>query len=153
EPTADLDPGTAHEVLVVLLDLHRRHRTTLVLVTHDEATARLADRVVRIDGGRVVADTTPVERPPAPATVLTAPVPATARLGSGFGAAAARSAAALLVGAGVVAALDHAAATAFHRRHDREQSARRDLEAVALRQLWAEVERIEPAPDGSYSVT
>src|SRR5262249_42583930 len=94
---------------------------------------------------------TPVGRPHA--TGAPPPDPATARLRSGFGAAAARSAAALLVGAGAVAALDHAAATAFHRRHDREQAGRQELEAVALRQLWAEVERIEPAPDGGYTVT
>ena len=38
-----------------MLDLRRAHGTTLVLVTHDPALAELADRVVRLRGGKVVA--------------------------------------------------------------------------------------------------
>ena len=42
EPTGNLDPHTAEEVENLFLDLHRRSRTALVLVTHND---RLADRL------------------------------------------------------------------------------------------------------------
>ena len=56
EPTGNLDPITGAQVLEQLLELRRSRGTTLVLVTHDEAIAALADRVVRLDAGRVVSD-------------------------------------------------------------------------------------------------
>lgn len=157
EPTADLDPATAGEVLAVLLDLHRRHRTTLVLVTHDEGVAGHADRVIHLDRGRIVSESEPERqrRPEAgPSLALRLghhqPV-REARLGAGFGTAVVRAAAALALGAGVVAAADHVAATLLHRRADRAQTTGRELEAAALRQLWADIERIEPEPDGHYT--
>ncbi len=44
EPTGNLDRATGEKVLSVLRDLKDRFGTTLVLVTHDVAVARLADR-------------------------------------------------------------------------------------------------------------
>ncbi|GAQ62240.1 amino acid ABC transporter ATP-binding protein [Streptomyces scabiei] len=54
EPTSALDPELVGEVLAVIKDL-ARGGTTLVIVTHEIGFAReIADRVVFIDGGRIV---------------------------------------------------------------------------------------------------
>ncbi|MCI0434486.1 MAG: ABC transporter ATP-binding protein [Gemmatimonadetes bacterium] len=56
EPTGNLDAETGGTVIALLAELHAATDTTLVLVTHDEALARLADRIVSLRGGRIVSD-------------------------------------------------------------------------------------------------
>ena len=56
EPTGALDSATGREILGVLLALNREGRT-IVMVTHDEALARCASRIVTMRDGEVVADT------------------------------------------------------------------------------------------------
>ena len=46
EPTGNLDPGTATKVMDVLISQTRQHGASLVLVTHSEAAAARADRVL-----------------------------------------------------------------------------------------------------------
>jgi len=53
EPTGNLDDATAREVLPVLLSLARARGATLLMVTHDAAVARLADRVLELRDGRL----------------------------------------------------------------------------------------------------
>jgi putative ABC transport system ATP-binding protein len=53
EPTGNLDDATAQEVLPSLLALTRARGTTLVMVTHDEALAAAADRVLELREGRL----------------------------------------------------------------------------------------------------
>jgi len=53
EPTGNLDSATGARIIELLLALKRRRGATLVLVTHDEALARHADRVVALRDGRV----------------------------------------------------------------------------------------------------
>ena len=48
EPTGNLDPGTAGRVMDVLLAQTRAHGASLVLVTHSEAAAARADRVLHL---------------------------------------------------------------------------------------------------------
>jgi putative ABC transport system ATP-binding protein len=60
EPTGNLDDATAREVLPALLGLTRERGTTLLMVTHDEALAGAADRVLELREGRLH------ERSPAP---------------------------------------------------------------------------------------
>ncbi|MBN1140660.1 MAG: ABC transporter ATP-binding protein [Deltaproteobacteria bacterium] len=57
EPTGNLDSVSGGAVLELLLELHREHGTTLVLVTHSQDIARLADRVVTLRDGRLAAGT------------------------------------------------------------------------------------------------
>ncbi|MBI1816582.1 MAG: energy-coupling factor ABC transporter ATP-binding protein [Deltaproteobacteria bacterium] len=60
EPTTDLDPIGKQEVFAVL-DHLRRAGATLVVIEHEIAAAEHADRVVLMDGGRIVADAPPAE--------------------------------------------------------------------------------------------
>jgi putative ABC transport system ATP-binding protein len=55
EPTGNLDPTTALKVMDVLVNQVREHGTSVVLVTHSEAAAARADRVLHLtaDGIRV----------------------------------------------------------------------------------------------------
>ncbi|MFT4766885.1 MAG: putative ABC transport system ATP-binding protein [Glaciecola sp.] len=54
EPTGSLDPDTAEGVLALLLAQAARNKGALLLVTHSEAVAARADRVLRFEHGRVV---------------------------------------------------------------------------------------------------
>ncbi len=56
EPTGNLDSTNGSHVLELLLSLNRREGTTLVLVTHDQALAAHADRIVTLKDGVVVSD-------------------------------------------------------------------------------------------------
>lgn len=56
EPTGNLDSATGQQVMDLLLSLHRDHGTTLVLVTHDRATAALMHRVIALRDGRIESD-------------------------------------------------------------------------------------------------
>lgn len=54
EPTGNLDRETGARVAVLLEQLNRDAGTTLVLVTHDGELAARADRILRLEGGRVL---------------------------------------------------------------------------------------------------
>ena len=56
EPTGNLDPNTGRKVLELLLSLRESVGSTLVIVTHDERVAGRADRVIRLDAGRIVTE-------------------------------------------------------------------------------------------------
>jgi putative ABC transport system ATP-binding protein len=53
EPTGNLDSETGRKVLALLDELRRQSGSTLVLVTHDEAVSRLADRRIHLVDGRI----------------------------------------------------------------------------------------------------
>jgi putative ABC transport system ATP-binding protein len=53
EPTGNLDETTGAEIIELLFRGHRRHGTTLVLVTHDAALAARCDRVLHMHSGRL----------------------------------------------------------------------------------------------------
>src|SRR5262252_361162 len=62
EPTASLDPDTADWVRCKLEDYCRGRAATVVLASHNMAEVeRLADRVIMLERGRVIADETPLE--------------------------------------------------------------------------------------------
>jgi putative ABC transport system ATP-binding protein len=56
EPTGNLDSATGAGIIDLLVGWHREREGTLLLVTHDPALARHADRTVELRDGRVVAD-------------------------------------------------------------------------------------------------
>ena len=56
EPTGNLDRATAAEVIALIREIHDQLGTTVVMVTHDEEMARrVADRVLRLRDGRLLA--------------------------------------------------------------------------------------------------
>ena len=55
EPTGALDSHTGREVLKMLQELHRQGNT-VVLITHDNSIAVQAQRIIRLEDGRVVYD-------------------------------------------------------------------------------------------------
>lgn len=56
EPTGSLDSVTGREVMGLLRTCADRFRQTVVLVTHQEAAAQMADRVLRMSDGRLSGD-------------------------------------------------------------------------------------------------
>jgi putative ABC transport system ATP-binding protein len=55
EPTANLDASVADQILDLFSELARREGRSLLIVTHDPKVRRVADRVVRIEAGRIAA--------------------------------------------------------------------------------------------------
>ena len=57
EPTGALDSDTAREVLAILEQINRKYHTTVIIITHNEAVAGMADRVIRLHDGKVKSNT------------------------------------------------------------------------------------------------
>ena len=55
EPTGNLDEATAADLHRLLRDMHREHGLTSIIVTHNPLLAGACDRVLRLEGGRLVA--------------------------------------------------------------------------------------------------
>ena len=54
EPTGALDSASARDVLTIHEKLHQKYGTTIIIITHNEAIAGMADRVIRIHDGKIV---------------------------------------------------------------------------------------------------
>ena len=54
QPTGNLDSKTSAEVLGLIKRTSAEFRQTVVMITHNNDIARLADRIVRIEDGRIV---------------------------------------------------------------------------------------------------
>ncbi len=54
EPTGNLDSRTSQDVMGLLKSTSQRFVQTIVMITHNEEIAQMADRVIRIEDGRVV---------------------------------------------------------------------------------------------------
>ena len=54
EPTGNLDSRTSQDVLGLLKISGERFSQTIVMITHNEEIAQTADRIIRIEDGRVV---------------------------------------------------------------------------------------------------
>lgn len=53
EPTGALDYVTGKAVLKLLYDLSREHGTTVIIITHNQAIAPMADRIIKIKSGKI----------------------------------------------------------------------------------------------------
>ena len=54
EPTGNLDSRTSQDVLGLLKVTSQKFSQTIVMITHNEEIAQLADRIIRIEDGRIV---------------------------------------------------------------------------------------------------
>ena len=54
EPTGNLDSKNGEAILELLLELKREWQTTLILVTHNETIARMADRIITLADGKIL---------------------------------------------------------------------------------------------------
>ncbi len=64
EPTGNLDSRNSAQIMELLRSVHHRRKNTMILVTHDPAVARTADRIVTMKDG-LVSDDSRVAAPPA----------------------------------------------------------------------------------------
>lgn len=55
EPTGNLDSKTGQDVLSLLKVSAEKYSQTIVMITHNDEIAQLADRIIRIEDGRIVA--------------------------------------------------------------------------------------------------
>ncbi|MGO1041470.1 ABC transporter ATP-binding protein [Clostridioides difficile] len=53
EPTGNLDSKTSDEVMSILKSMSKKYSQTLVMITHDDSIAQMADRVIFIEDGKV----------------------------------------------------------------------------------------------------
>jgi len=60
EPTGDLDAKSADDILHLLVELQKGLNKTIIMVTHDPRAAKFAERVLHLEKGRLVRETTSV---------------------------------------------------------------------------------------------
>ena len=53
EPTGNLDSATSMDVVVLLKTCAARYHQTVIVVTHQEEVAQMADRIIRMEDGRI----------------------------------------------------------------------------------------------------
>lgn len=56
EPTGALDYVTGKAILKLLYDLSRERGTTVIIITHNQAIAPMADRIIRIKSGKIISN-------------------------------------------------------------------------------------------------
>ena len=56
EPTGNLDKKNGQEIVEILKHSNKKYNQTLILITHDENIALQADRIIRIEDGKIVSD-------------------------------------------------------------------------------------------------
>lgn len=54
EPTGNLDSKTSQDVLSLLKITSNKFKQTIVMITHNEEIAQLADRIIRIEDGKII---------------------------------------------------------------------------------------------------
>ena len=54
EPTGNLDTATSHDVMGLLKIAAKQFQQTIILITHDNDIAQMADRIIRIEDGKIV---------------------------------------------------------------------------------------------------
>jgi len=56
EPTGNLDSKASREILELLILANKRYNQTLIMITHDEKIALMADRIITLSDGRILRD-------------------------------------------------------------------------------------------------
>ncbi len=165
EPTSDLDEEAEREVVGMLDGLRRAHGATLIVVTHDRALARRADRVIHLRAGRLVSVASPgpvgaehsIRIPetsdssfePEPTLAPAEPTP----LGAGLGRFLVGFVGWVLAFAAGLYAIDRAAAQLQRKDLATRIERRKKSEELALQQLRADVSDVVSRPDGRFELS
>jgi len=56
EPTGNLDSKNSHEIIELLKKSNKQFNQTLIIITHDENIALQADRIIKIEDGKITRD-------------------------------------------------------------------------------------------------
>ncbi len=56
EPTGNLDSDTAEAIYNLMRDINKKYNTSFLIITHDQAIAQKADRIIEIKDGNIVLD-------------------------------------------------------------------------------------------------
>ena len=62
EPTGNLDSTNSEIILKLIIELHRVHRATIIMVTHEQHIAQKAQRIISMSDGNIVSDIA-IDRP------------------------------------------------------------------------------------------
>jgi len=54
EPTGALDVKNGEQIKKLIIELNKEFGTTFVIVTHDQSVAQIANRIMRMENGRIV---------------------------------------------------------------------------------------------------
>lgn len=54
EPTGNLDSKTTQEVMMLLRNTSQKFHQTIIMITHNEQIAQMADRIIRIEDGKII---------------------------------------------------------------------------------------------------
>ncbi len=54
EPTGNLDSKTGTQIMTLIKNIHQQEKKTVVLVTHDQNIAKYAQRIIKINDGKIV---------------------------------------------------------------------------------------------------
>lgn len=54
EPTGNLDSDISQKVMELLSDICKKYHKTIIMITHNEELAKMADRVIRLKNGKIV---------------------------------------------------------------------------------------------------
>ena len=54
EPTGNLDSSSSQDVLSLLKATSMKFHQTIVMITHNDAIAQLADRIIRMEDGKII---------------------------------------------------------------------------------------------------
>jgi len=54
EPTGNLDSKTGNEIINILVNLHKKYKRTVVMITHDKHLANYAERIVNLKDGVII---------------------------------------------------------------------------------------------------
>ena len=57
EPTGNLDSKNTKEIMQLFRNSNQKYNQTIIIVTHDEQVANMADRIIQIEDGKIVKDT------------------------------------------------------------------------------------------------
>jgi putative ABC transport system ATP-binding protein/macrolide transport system ATP-binding/permease protein/lipoprotein-releasing system ATP-binding protein len=167
EPTNDLDEQAEREVLGLLHELHRLRNMTVIVVTHDPALARQADRIITLRGGKLASVALPesvcgtaspqlVASPPTladlePSVSSLTPAQPTP-LGDGLGRFLVGFVGWALFIVCVLWGLDYVTAQRQRQAIEEKEEERKKSQDLALQQLRADVEEVSYGPQSDYVV-